>query len=67
MPIDDAAREEVPPSRDARHPDAHRLIEAGSGRSWYVSVLCLIAAVCLVAVLAEHTRASTASFEISER
>jgi hypothetical protein len=58
----------VPPPRDApQYLEAHRLMEAGSGRSWYVSVLCLIAAVCLVAVLAEHTRASTASFEISER
>ena len=45
-----------------------RLMEAGSGRSWYVSVLCLIAAVCLVAVLAEHTRPTPpAAIAVSER
>lgn len=42
-------------------------MSAGSGRSWYASLLCLLAAVGLVADLAEHTRASTVSIEISER
>ena len=44
-----------------------RHITAGSGRSWYVSMFCLLAAVGIVALLAEHTRASTATVEVSER
>ena len=62
MPIESAAREPAEPPRERAH-----LMSAGSGRSWYVSLLCLLAAVGLVAVLAEHTRASTVSIEISER
>ena len=62
MPIESAAREPAEPPRESAH-----LVSAGSGRSWYVSMLCLLAAVGLVAVLAEHTRASTVTVAISER
>ena len=42
-------------------------MQPGTGRSWYVSVLTLLAAVGLIAVLVEQTRPSSHGVTLSER